>query len=105
MEVLLLTYDIVHRDHPNTIQQEHLFCSATINESVKVGREVMLDYVPGSFQKIFGPKKTVEIDDSMFGRRQYNRRHKVIGQWVFAGDERESEKKFIIPFADKPPAR
>ena len=73
IEVLLTTYDIFRRDPPNTIQQEHLFCSATISEWAKLCREVMLDYVPGSSQKIFSPKKTVEIDDSKFRRRKYTK--------------------------------
>jgi len=54
--------------------------------------EFMLHYVPGSSQKIGGPKKTVEIDDSKFGRRNYNRGHKVKGQRAFVGVERESRK-------------
>jgi len=41
-------------------------------------------------QKIVGPNKTVEINDSKLGWRKYNRGHKVKGQWVFDGDERES---------------
>jgi hypothetical protein len=53
----------------------------------------MLDYVLGSSQKIFGPKKTVEVDESNFGLRKYNRGHKVKGQWVFGGFERESGKE------------
>ena len=67
------TYVIVHRDLPNTIQQEHQFCSATIRELAKLCRDIMLDYVPGSSQKIFGPKKTVEFDDSKFDRRKYTK--------------------------------
>ena len=66
-------YDIVQRDPPNTIHQDLLFWSAAISEWAKLCREVMLDYVPGSSQKIFGPKKTVEIDDSKFGRRKYTK--------------------------------
>jgi hypothetical protein len=44
-------------------------------------------------QKIVGPNKTVEINDSKLGWRKYNRGQKVKGQWVFAGDERESGKE------------
>ena len=47
------------------------------------------------FQEIGGPNKTVKIDDSKFGRRKYNRGHKVKGQWVFGGVERESGNTFL----------
>jgi hypothetical protein len=59
MEVLLLTYDIVRGVPAHTIQQEHQFGSATITEWAKLSREVMLDYVLGSSQKIGGPNNTV----------------------------------------------
>jgi hypothetical protein len=92
MEVMLLTYDIIRRVPAHTIQQEHQFGSSTITEWAKLCREVMLDYVLGSSQKIGGPNKTVEIDENKFGRRKYNRGHKVKGQLVFGGIERESGK-------------
>jgi len=37
----------------------------------------MMDYALGNYQKIGGPNRTVEIDDSNFGWRMYNRGHKV----------------------------
>ena len=33
--------------------------------------------------KIGGAEKTVQIDESKFGKRKYHRGHKVEGQWVF----------------------
>jgi hypothetical protein len=40
----------------------------------------MLEYVLGSSQKIGGPNKTVEIDDSKFSQCKYNWGNKVNGQ-------------------------
>ena len=51
-------------------------------------------------QNIGLPKRTIEIDDSKIGRRKYNRGHKVKGQWVFHGVERESGKIFLVPVPD-----
>jgi hypothetical protein len=79
LEALLFTYDIVRRVPAHTIQQKHQFGSATITEWAKLCREVMLDYVLGRSKKIGGRNKTVEIDESKFGLRKYNRGHKVKG--------------------------
>lgn len=43
------------------------------------------------------PGRTVEIDESKFGRRKYNKGHRVEWQWVFGGFERESVNVFMIP--------
>ena len=44
-----------------------------------------------------GVGKQVEIDESKFGRRKYHRGHKVEGQWVFGGFERETGIIFMVP--------
>jgi hypothetical protein len=61
----------------------------------------MLAYVKASSQKIGGPNKIVEIDESKFGRRKYNRGHPIKGQWVFGGVERESGRTFFVPVPDR----
>jgi hypothetical protein len=50
-------------------------------------RVTMPEFFEGSSEKIGGPCKTVEIDESKIGRRKYNRGHPVEGQWVFGGVE------------------
>ncbi|CAB3996646.1 Hypothetical predicted protein [Paramuricea clavata] len=45
--------------------------------------------------KIGGQGKTVQIDESKFGKRKYHRGHKVEGQWVFRGIE-ESRRSFMV---------
>jgi transposase-like protein len=64
-------------------------------------REVMLVYTERCSVKIGGPNKTVEIDESKFGRRKYHRGHPVKGQWVFGCVERESGRKFLVPVQDR----
>jgi transposase-like protein len=64
-------------------------------------RETMLVFLERSSVKIGGPNKTVEIDESKFGRRKYHRGHPVEGQWVFGGVERESGETFLVPVPDR----
>ncbi|KAI5152407.1 hypothetical protein ENBRE01_2806 [Enteropsectra breve] len=47
-------------------------------------------------QKIGGKDVIVEIDESKFGKRKYNKGHKVEGVWVFGMVERIAERKVIM---------
>jgi hypothetical protein len=64
-------------------------------------RETMLVYLEGCSEKIGGPNKTVEIDESKFGQCQYRRGHPVKGQKVFSGVELESGKTFLVPVPER----
>ena len=44
-----------------------------------------------------GKDETVEIDESYFCRRKYNRGHNVDGIWVLGGIQRRTKKIFTIP--------
>ncbi|XP_028414213.1 uncharacterized protein LOC114537271 [Dendronephthya gigantea] len=46
-------------------------------------------------EKIGGPGKIVQIDESKFGKRKYHRGHHVEGQWVFGGIEEDSRRSFM----------
>jgi hypothetical protein len=61
----------------------------------------MLVYMEDCSDKIGGPNKTVEIDESKFGKSKYGRGHPVKGKWVFGGVERESEKPSLVPVPDR----
>ena len=56
----------------------------------------ILDYYLNTF-KLEGTCNIIEIDESKFGRRKYNRGHHVGGVWVFGGVERRTKKVFLIP--------
>ena len=47
-------------------------------------------------ERIGGEGKTVQIDESKFGKRKYHRGHHVEGQWVFSGIENDSRKCFLV---------
>ena len=53
--------------------------------------------LPGHEQEMIGgPGKVVEIDESAFSKRKYNRGSRRQTHWVFGGVERDSNKCFIV---------
>ncbi|KAI9562474.1 hypothetical protein GHT06_009907 [Daphnia sinensis] len=64
-------------------------------------RGVAEDIVINNSEKIGGIKVTVEIDESKFGKRKYNRGKKVDGVWVFGEVERGSGQCFLVLVPDR----
>ena len=66
-------------------------------------REVCCVILQEQSEAIGGPGKFVEIDESKFGKRKYNRGKRVEGIWVFGGIERHSNppKCFFVPVQDR----
>ena len=64
-------------------------------------RDVCSQYFMDHPVTIGGPGKIVEIDESKFGRRKYNRGRVVDGHWVFGGVERGTRKAFMVEVADR----
>ena len=48
------------------------------------------------FGKIGGKNVIVEVDESKFGKRKFNRRHHVEGVWVIGLVERTEKRKIIL---------
>jgi transposase-like protein len=100
MDVLPLTYDIV----PAFLLTLSSKGISSFLQQLLIGPnsvEMSCWNVLSSSQKIGGPNKTAEIDESKFGRRKYNRGHKVNGHWVFSGVEPESGKTFLFPVPER----
>ena len=55
----------------------------TIDKWNKFCQKVAISAILDSSEKIGGSGKTVEIDESKFGKRNYNRGKRVEGQLVF----------------------
>jgi len=100
-EVLLITYDIVRRETARFTKEEYSLSSNTVADWGMFCRETMLVFMAGCSEKLGGPNKIVEIDESKFGRRKYHRGHTVKGQWVFGGVERDSGRTFLVPVPDR----
>ena len=47
-------------------------------------------------KKIGGIRRTVEIDESKFGKGKDSRGHHLKGQWVFGGVERRNGRKILV---------
>ena len=100
-EILLVTYDIMRRETALRIKEEFCLSSSTVADWGTFCRETMLMFMEGYSEKIGGPNKNVEIDESKFGRLKYHRGHPVKGQWVFGGVERKSGRTFLVPVPDR----
>ena len=50
---------------------------------------------------ISGPGHEVQIDESKFGKRKYNKGRPVDGKWVFGGIDTSTKETFFVPVDDR----
>ncbi|GBN24084.1 hypothetical protein AVEN_15284-1 [Araneus ventricosus] len=70
--------------------------SKTATDWASFCREVCQDILIWRSGKIGGPGIVLEIDESKFGKRKYNRGKRVVGRWVFGGVERRTNNCFFV---------
>jgi transposase-like protein len=63
---------------------------------MKFFRELVVNTLEEDSQMIGGRDIIVEVDESLFGKRKYNRGRIVNGVWVFGGIERTNEKRCFM---------
>ena len=73
----------------------------TIVDWYNFHRDVCAQYFIDHPLQIGGAGKVVEIDESKFGRRKYNRGRYQEGHWVFGGIEKGSVKAFMVEVDDR----
>ena len=55
----------------------------------------------GKAEPIGGPGVVVEIDETHFVKRKFNRGRVLSSVWLFGGIERGSDRKFIVPLSER----
>lgn len=64
-------------------------------------RDVCMEELIANPEPLGGPGKIVEIDESKFGKRKYNRGRLLTGQWVFGIVEKDTNKVVMFSVTDR----
>ena len=84
------------------IEHELNISKKTLIEWTIYFRDVCTCIVLDHSEPIGGEGVPVEIDESKFGKRKYNKGRRVDGMWVFGGREKYDKSKiFMVPVADR----
>ena len=97
----LLTYFWVYRTEQEFVKHELGISHTTIVDWYNFSREVCISILENFSQKIGGPGKIIEIDESKFGKRKFHKGRRVDGVWVFGGIERETKNCFFQCVPDR----
>lgn len=74
----------------------------TASEWSQFMRETCEEAMINNSTQIGGPNIECEIDESKFGKRKYYKGHKVEGQWIFGGREKDDKSKvFMVPVPNR----
>jgi transposase-like protein len=79
--------------------------SETTTKVYSLIEKLIAEKITPEMLKIGGPCIQVQLDESKFGKRKYNRGHHVEGAWVFAGVEKTNERKCFAMVVEKRDAR
>ena len=88
--------------HPQSFVEEELRIGSctTLVDWYSFAREVCLQIAISHNKQIGGDGVLLEIDESKFGKRKYNRGRRVDGCWEFGGIERVAKKCFFFQIVD-----
>ena len=100
-QVLLLTYFWVYECNQKYVMHECAIAPHTVVYWFYFCREVCAIILEEESTQIGGPGEVVEVDESKFGKRKYNRGRRVDGVWVFGGIDRRTRQCFLVPVKDR----
>mmetsp|Transcript_12445 Transcript_12445/g.11279 ORF Transcript_12445/g.11279 Transcript_12445/m.11279 type:complete len:340 (-) Transcript_12445:128-1147(-) len=87
-KVLLIMYFWWMREEQQFAVKEADVSKQTVTDWYSFCRCLCRTYILDGWDQIGGPGKIVEIDESKFGKRKYNKGKRVDGCWVFGAIER-----------------
>ena len=100
-EIVELTYWWARGSTITTAIHETGHSSKTVVDWFNFHRDVCAQHFIDHPVQIGGIGKTVEIDESKFGKRKYNRGRYREGHWVFGGIERGTSEAFMVEVTDR----
>ncbi|GBN17481.1 hypothetical protein AVEN_112070-1 [Araneus ventricosus] len=103
-EVLMITYLWAKKTSNEWIVNELSVSEPTVADWKSFCREVCVDMLVNEskeMEMLGGVDVVVEIDESKFGKRKYNKGKQVDGKWVFGGVERGSKRSFFCVVEDR----
>lgn len=100
-DILIMTYMWCIKLGNNVIESELGLSAPTVVDWKSFCREVCVEMCINGNEMLGGPGVIVEIDESKFGKRKYNRGRRVDGRWVFGGIERGTEKCFMSVVSER----
>ena len=71
--------------------------SHTVVDWKQFCRDVCVSYFLNHPEQIGGAGRVVEIDESLFSKRKYNRGRVLQEQWIFGGYDPVDKKGFLVP--------
>ncbi|GFW37927.1 putative transposase-like protein [Trichonephila clavipes] len=96
IEILKLANMWVRKANRDFIAFELNVAKKTVTDWMSFCREVCMEMCVYESSMLGGPDVIVEIDESMLGKRKYNRGKRVKGTWMFGGIERSMNKFFHV---------
>ncbi len=100
-EILQISYFWSQDYSQQQVQHELGLTPKTTVDWYMFHREICEAEILDSSQPIGGPGVHVQIDESKFGKRKFNRGRRVDGQWVFGGREANDRRKMFMVPVDK----
>ncbi|KCZ78345.1 hypothetical protein H311_00626 [Anncaliia algerae PRA109] len=91
--ILFLSYLWVSNITHMSVKNITSFSENTIVKINKKNKKRIAHSIKPESLRIGGPGIFVELDESKFGKRKYNRGNRVEGAWVFTGVEKTEERK------------